>query len=291
MASLSKEKGRESWKLSWYLSDGRRKSIRLGAMTKKSAEQFRVKFEELLGVRRGGGSLSGAMSDWLNSLDKELRERLAAAGLVDRHIVRTLGGLCDAFLDSRKGVAKATRTRDQQVVNLLLERFDRERPLESITVKEAEEWRRWLAEEGNKRDSHSELGENTVRRRTGVARQIFTTAKRWKWLDGPNPFDGLATTVRENLERRVFVPWSDVLRVIEEAPGEEWKAFIAFTRLIGPRVPSELHGLTWADVNFIGKRVILRSPKTEHHGGDHVMRSCPLFPELVPYLQSWAGFR
>lgn len=288
MASLSREKGRESWKLSWYGADKKRKAIRLGAMPKKSAESFRVKFEELLGVRRGGGSLPNGLNDWLEALDKDLRDRLADAGLIERQEVRTLGGLLDAFQESRKNVASATAVRDKQVIRLLLERFDRDRPLDSITVREAEQWREWLATEGNKRDSErSELGDNTVRRRTGVARQIFNTAKRWGWLKS-NPFDGLATTVRENLERRVFVPWSDVLRVIEQAPGEQWRAFIAFCRLIGPRVPSEICGLTWADVDLAAKRVVLRSPKTKHHGGEHVLRSCPLFPEVVPYLQAWS---
>ena len=51
MACLSKESGRGSWKLSWYSDAKKRLSIRLGAMPKKTAKQFRVRFEELLGVQ------------------------------------------------------------------------------------------------------------------------------------------------------------------------------------------------------------------------------------------------
>ena len=112
----------------------------------------------------------------------------------------------------------------------------------------------------------------------------FSLAIRWGLLNG-NPFDGLATTVRENRERQEFVTWSNVLKVIEVAPTIEWKALIAFVRLVGPRVPSELVGLTWADVDFVAKRIVIKSPKTKHHGGEHAVRSCPMFPELVPYLE------
>jgi len=289
MASVSKESGRDSWKLTWRLPDGRRKSIRLGAMPKKSAESFRVRFEELLGVNRAGDRLPQGVTDWVEGLDPDIRERMAAAGVIKRQERMTLGGLCDAFLASRSGVAEATKVRDRQVVDRLLGHFGRDRSLEAVTVRDAEEWRRLLAESGNKRDTErAELGDNTVRRRTGVARQIFATAIRWDLLKA-NPFDGLATTVRENLERRAFVEWSDILKVINVAPDAEWRAFIAFCRLIGPRVPSELAGLTWADVNFTTRRVVIRSPKTKHHGGAHAMRPVPLFPEVLPYLEDLAS--
>jgi integrase len=289
MASLTKENGRNSWKLRWYDADNKRKAIRLGSMPKKSAEQFRVKFEELEGTRRGGGSLQPGLIDWLDKLDPELRDRLADTGLIERQRRVTVGTFCDEFTESRSGVATATAVRDRQVVSLLIERFGRERALDSITVRDAEEWQTWLRTDGNKRDKDSTvLSDNTVRRRTGVARQIFATAIRWKLLR-ENPFDGLATTVRENLERREFVTWVNVLKVIKVAPTTEWKALIAFVRLTACRVPSELVGLTWSDVDFVAKRIVIRSPKTKHHGGEHAVRSCPMFPELVPYLEALAG--
>lgn len=288
MASISKESGRDSWKLSWRDSDGRKCAIRLGSMPKKSADQFRVMVEKLQEVRRAGDAIPQALGDWLRSIDKKLRNRLAKAGLVQMDRRLTLGQFCDEFLSSRGGVADATGIRDRQVVSLLKERFGADRRLDSISVRDAEEWRAWLKSSGNKRDKNKdELSENTVRRRTGVARQIFATAVRWELIP-KNPFDGLVVTVKENLERRVFVSWADCLKVIKEAPGVEWRALIAFIRLIGCRVPSELNGLTWSDVDFVSRRVLIHSPKTQHHGGEHVMRSVPLFPELVPYLEALA---
>lgn len=288
MASVSKESGRDSWKLSWRESDGKKRAIRLGSMPKKSAETFRVNFEKLQEARRAGDSPPGAVQKWLGEIDPKLRERLVGAGLLDAERRLSLGQFCDEFLSSRDDVAPATAIRDRQVVLLLKEKFGEERRLDSISVRDAEGWRRWLKSEGNKRDSsRSELAENTVRRRTGVARQIFATAVRWDLIT-KNPFDGLVASVKENLERRAFIPWGDCLKVIEQAPNSEWRALIAFIRLIGCRVPSELNGLTWADVDFVSRRVLIRSPKTKHHGGEHVMRSVPMFPELVPFLEELA---
>jgi integrase len=286
MASISKEDGRNSWKLSWYDSNKRKKSFRLGAMPKKTAEQFRTKFEELEGIRRGGGSLPASLVEWVDTLEPDLRTKLEDSGLIEKRRQLTLGGFCEEFKASRKSVADATAVRDRQVCDLLIERFGAGRMLESITVRDAEDWQQWLASHANKRDSERKsLSSNTVRRRTGVARQIFATAIRWNLLR-ENPFRGLASTVRENKERQEFIPWESVAAVIKTAPTTEWKALIAFCRLVGPRVPSELVGLSWNDLDFENRRITLRSPKTAHHGGEHAMRSCPMFPELVPYLEA-----
>ena len=97
-------------------------------------------------------------------------------------------------------------------------------------------------------------------------------------------------TVRANKDRQVFVTWKDVLKVIDVEPNIEWKAIIALARLTGARVPSELYGLTWNDINFETRQITIRSPKTEHHGESHASRICPLFVELLPYLESLFAF-
>jgi integrase len=289
MADLSRESGRDSWKLRWYGSNGRRKSMRLGSMPKKTAEQFRTKFEELLGVRHGGGSLPLELSEWIdNKLSDDLRDKLASAGLMESRKRLTMAKFCDEFRASRTKVAAATAVRDRQVSDLLIEYFGADRPLESITARDGEAWQQWLSEKGNKRDKERRsLGDNTVRRRTGVARQMFNKAIKWNLIK-ENPFSDLSVTVLENRARQVFVSWADIIKVIEKAPSAEWRALIAFVRLTGCRVPSELVGLTWADVDLITKRIVIRSPKTAHRGGKHAMRSCPIFPELLPYLQELA---
>lgn len=183
----------------------------------------------------------------MESLDEDLRERLVQAGLAAPCWKVTLGEFCEDFKQSRSTKAEATRVRDAQVCELLIDRFGKDRLIKDISVRDAEEWRNWLATKGNKREKDRDtLSDNTVRRRTGVARQIFATAIRWGFLT-EIPFDGMATTVRENLERRAFVSWADVVKVIEKAPGAQWKALIAFVRLAAEchRNAKALPGPTW----------------------------------------------
>ncbi len=57
------------------------------------------------------------------------------------------------------------------------ERFGADVTLDSITVRDAEEWRQWLATQGNKRDKERDaLSDIRSADETGVARQIFATA-------------------------------------------------------------------------------------------------------------------
>ncbi len=56
-----------------------------------------------------------------------------------------------------------------------------------------------------------------------------------------------------------------------------------FSRFGGLRTPSETLSVRWQDVDWETDRIIVRSPKTEHHVGK-ASRTIPLFAELRPYL-------
>ena len=58
----------------------------------------------------------------------------------------------------------------------------------------------------------------------------------------------------------------------------------ALRRYGGLRCPSEVLLLRWVDVDWEGSRMLIRSPKTEHHDGREC-RMVPLFPELAPHLR------
>ena len=98
MASLIREAGRDSWKLRWHDAQGRRCVIGLGVMPKKSAEQFKSRFEELQGVVRSNTPKPVGLIEWLDGLDDELHGRLACKGLVaersKRSLVASRGGSC-----------------------------------------------------------------------------------------------------------------------------------------------------------------------------------------------------
>ncbi len=58
-------------------------------------------------------------------------------------------------------------------------------------------------------------------------------------------------------------------------PSSRWLGFG------GLRIPSELEKLTWESIDLANGRMVIHSPKTEHHEGKDV-RICPIFPELRP---------
>ena len=52
-----------------------------------------------------------------------------------------------------------------------------------------------------------------------------------------------------------------------------------------PTLPVGASWLAWSDIDWERGRIVVRSPKTEHHEGkEH--RVIPLFPELRPYLEA-----
>ncbi|MGV3609241.1 MAG: tyrosine-type recombinase/integrase [Planctomycetaceae bacterium] len=62
-----------------------------------------------------------------------------------------------------------------------------------------------------------------------------------------------------------------------------WRLLFGLSRFAGLRCPSEHLELRWADIDWARDRMIVRSPKTEHHDGRDC-RVVPIFKELRPLL-------
>ncbi|MBL9164421.1 MAG: site-specific integrase [Planctomycetaceae bacterium] len=91
-------------------------------------------------------------------------------------------------------------------------------------------------------------------------------------------------SVRSNRARDYFIPREDAAKVLEFCPDTQWKLLFALSRFGGLRCPSEHLALRWIDVDWSNSRMIIQSPKTEHHDGGG-SRVIPIFPELRPYLE------
>jgi len=169
---------------------------------------------------------------------------------------------------------QSTRTVYNHTRRCLLEFFGSEKPLKEITPGDADDWRLNLISQ--------ELAENTVRRRCGIAKQFLTAAKR-RGLVNENPFEDLKSAIQANASRFYFVNRSETEKVIEACPDAEWRLLFALSRYGGLRCPSEHLLLRWSDINWEQGRMLVRSPKTEHHPGGE-SRMVPIFPELKPFL-------
>lgn len=127
------------------------------------------------------------------------------------------------------------------------------------------------------------LAINTVRRRSGVAKQFFTASVRQK-LIAANPFIDLKAAVQGNPAKFYYVTRNEAERVLEACPDSQWRLLFALSRYGGLRCPSEHLLLRWSDIDWERGKMLVRSPKTEHLEG-HESRFVPLFPELLPYLR------
>ena len=90
--------------------------------------------------------------------------------------------------------------------------------------------------------------------------------------------------MQPNRARMYFVTTHESEKVFEACPDQQWRLIFALCRYGGLRCPSEVLGLRWADIDWTRSRMIVHSPKTEHHQGKDI-RTVPVYPELLPHLQ------
>ena len=111
---------------------------------------------------------------------------------------------------------------------------------------------------------------------------FFRTAVR-RGLVLANPFAEVIHKKGSTTERQYFVSRDEMAKLLAVC-NPNWQVILGLSRFGGLRCPSEVLSLRWSDVKWETSRIIVRSPKTEHHEGkDH--RVVPIFPELRPILE------
>ncbi|QDV66215.1 site-specific tyrosine recombinase XerC [Crateriforma conspicua] len=268
--------------------DKKRRTIRLGKMHLRTAEKVKTKIEGIAANFAAGVDLDPQQAEWLRSIDGKLHERIAKCGIIKPRLNTTLSAWLNRYMKTHD-VKDSTKRSLERAKDNLIDYFGADRQIRTISSHHATEWRHWLKTEGNQRGSKKAtkpLAENTVRRRTGRAKQFFDAAKRAGLIEA-NPFDGLKRTTTENKARQFFVEQDVIEQCIDHAPNQDWRTILALVRYAGIRAPSELVRLRWEDVNLPDRRLTIRATKTEHlsHNG---VRVCPIFPELFTHLdQAW----
>ena len=280
MASISRDSN-GTRRIQFVARDGKRKAIRLGNVTQKQAETVLLKIEHLVAASFTGHPLDADTAKWVSDRDDKFADKLARVGLIPKREEThgRLGEFIDDYLAGRTDIKPRTRTCLLQVRSNLVAYFGENKPLRDITPGDADEWRRWMLSPEKK------LGDNTVRRRAGRAKQLFRAAQR-KRVILDNPFaDMRDCTVRANKTREYFLSRGDVAKVLKACPDHEWRLIVVLARFGGLRTPSETLLLRWSDVDWERGRLLIHSPKTEHHEGKE-FRWIPLFPELREDLEA-----
>jgi integrase len=276
MASIAREaNGRKT--IQFIGADGKRRSLRLGKCAIKTAEAVKVQIEQLVAASILGHAVPMETAHWLADRDEVMIDKLAAVFLIPKRESAALAAFLDRYIAERTDAKPNTLIVWRQVRRCLVEFFGDGKPLREITPGDADRWRLWLAEQG--------LGENTVNRRCGFAKQFFRVAVRQR-LIRENPFGDLqGTTVRANRERDYFITREQAQQVLDACPEAQWRVLFALSRYGGLRNPSETLTLKWGDVDWERGRIVVTSPKTERHAGK-ATRIIPLFSELRPYLET-----
>jgi integrase len=70
-----------------------------------------------------------------------------------------------------------------------------------------------------------------------------------------------------NTTREHFVTREVIQKVLDTCPDAQWRLLAALSRYGGLRCPSEHLAMRLGDVDWEQDRLLVRSPKTEHHPG------------------------
>jgi len=274
-------KDAKGWRLVFKDHEGNRRTLRVAELNRRELETVGRFVERLVASRIAGGDLDPETRRWLSTIGEELRDRLVRFGLchdVQKKAERRLAEFLEEYITAQQ-VKPLTKTMMRQSKKALVDYFGPDRLLTDISVGQAVEWSWWMRLPAT-RGGHG-VGEMTARRNCGRARQFFGHALALGLVE-VNPFKNakLQTQVGPSpAARDFFVTREHFEALLAECPDQEWRAILALSRIGGLRIPSELTGLVWSDINWDRGTLLVRSPKLERYAGRET-RLVPLFPEL-----------
>lgn len=263
--------------------DGRRRSLWVGKASMRQAETLRVLVDALLKASRTGHTPDEAMCAKIHALHHSIRDKLVKFGLLDppdKPDPTPLGDFVTSFVRLRTKAKPATKEIWRQGELSLLEFFGAERPLDSVTPGDADEYLEHLG--GVTSRIKKPLAPMTIQKRLRFAKMIFRAARRKKLIP-ENPFEDV-TYAATKPDKGFFISAETTSRLLAACPDLHWRMIVVLCRYGGLRCPSEVLSLRWADIDWDAGRMTVQSPKTEHHPGKE-SRVIPIFPELLDQLR------
>jgi integrase len=131
----------------------------------------------------------------------------------------------------------------------------------------------------------SQSAQSTANRYIAAVRSIFNFACEREYIT-KNPFRHIrGLRVIGDSKRELYVPREQVRQLLDKIPDPELQLVIALARWCGLRIPSEIQELRLRDVLWKKNRIVVRSPKTEHHAGKGI-RMPRLFGIVRRYLKA-----
>jgi len=272
MASVTKRPNGHKWVQ--FVDEHKRKTIRLGKVSKRFADKVKSIVEELQAARIAQYAVLPDTAKWLLECPDWLHQKLEAVGLAEERVQPSavkeaiLATHLEGYIDDRRGSkAENTIAHYERVRGDLVKCFGESCDMSNITKADVQRFRLWYEKQG--------YAENTINRRIGRAKQFWQAAIDAELLTD-NPFTGQDVQVRPNEEKFYFVQRTTIEDVLSVVPCPQWRLVIALARHAGLRV-CELFALQWSHVDWEQLKVKIDSPKTGP-------RFIPLFAEIKPYL-------
>ena len=224
MASISNDPGGRR-RILFVDKDNERKSIRLGKVAKRLAEEIKTRVETINGAIIAGHALNGDTAAWLGKIappyipswsmrDWPAREEKGKA---------CLGEFLDAFLERRANAKPNSLKNYRQAAAKLWDHFGRSVELGKISPGMAEAWSLVLAEKHSKAYAG---------RLVKFARQFFNVAIREKMVV-ENPFADIKAAAQTNESRKFFVTAEASTSILDACPDAEWRLIFALARYGG----------------------------------------------------------
>lgn len=254
-----------------------RKTITLGKIEKKVAESIRFRVEQLESAIRFGQPLPVDAAAWLASISDAMHRKLAVVGLASHRaekVATDIDSLFDSYIVRRHDLKPRSIANLLQAKTQAVKFFGKSRDVKSITHAEAKDFKREMEK--------NTLSTATIATHIKKMRQVFTDLVDRKII-AESPFDKVKIGSQVNADRMVYIPRESIYTIIESVRDQEWKLLFSLARFAGLRIPSEMKPLAWEDVLWAEGKMIIRSPKTEHHEGQD-KRIIPIFPEVHPLL-------
>jgi integrase len=274
MASLSRDSN-SNYTIQVVCGDGKRRSIRLGAVNKKTANEVKLKVETLHALAVANLPMDTETAGWVSGIGDDLAAKLAAIGLIPARVSRGVGGFLDDYLAQRRADSKpATAVTIHRVVTDLTAFLGATTDLRAVTVEQAEGFKKLY--------QNKKLAPATIYRRLKMAKMLFGHAVKLKHIS-ENPFADVKGKNTNPVERRYYLSVADANKLIGAA-NPTWRIVVALARFAGLRCPSEVLSLKWENVDFAAGRMTVSSPKTEHLEG-RAYRVVPIFAALRPHLE------
>ena len=279
MATMETKKNRNGINIKiGFVLDGQRKKLCLGSKyTVKQAGIIQGHVEEIAQAIETGGNFGKSTAGFIASMTDDLKKRFIACGLLEDKTAGTLAGLWDMLDEhaAKMGFKEHTTNNYQTARKWFFGYFSEEQEAETVTEKDAEEFRAWLEQQDNKYGDP--LKSTSIAGIVKTVKTVFNLARRARLIDR-SPFEFIKRGGFANPARQYEVSANVMPDILDACPSQGWRVLFALWRFGGLRKTEPLL-LKWEDIFWDKGMFRIHSPKTARYAG-HEERFCPLFPEI-----------